>query len=142
MLLTISGRIFIQKLWRAQQPWDKKLENELVDEWKLIAQNLNKISDIKLPRQVSSSNPLSLHIFSDASLSAYGCVAYLVSDESSNLVMAKVRVAPIKCPTLPQLELTALNLAARLADFILNSYKDNLKIEEVVLWSDSTIALS
>ena len=55
--------------------------------------------------------------------------------------MAKTRVAPIKTLTMPQLELTAALIGARLASFIHNAIKNRYNVLEVHLWSDSQIVL-
>lgn len=64
---------------------------------------------------------IQLHVFADASLSAYGAVAYLRQNSDVSLVMARSRVTPVKPITLPKLELMAAVIATRLAKLILNS---------------------
>jgi len=59
------------------------------------------------------------HVFADASLKAYGAVAYLQQhQQSATLVMVKTTVAPLKQITLLKLELMA---AVRLSDLITTS---------------------
>ncbi|VDI78848.1 Hypothetical predicted protein [Mytilus galloprovincialis] len=53
----------------------------------------------------STSTELVLHVFTDASPKAYGAAVYLSNENEATLVMAKTRVAPVKCLTLPQREL-------------------------------------
>ena len=97
---------------------------------------------ISLPRQLRfKSEELSLHLFSDASNKAYGCVAYIVSEGISSIVAAKARVAPLKNLSVPRLELTAALLSARLAKFILNTF-ENLQLYKVYMWIDSKVVLS
>ena len=57
-----------------------------------------------------------------------------------SFIMGKSRVAPVKVMSVPQLELCAALLAARLAKFIHGEI--DLNIEKTVLWSDSTVVLS
>ena len=57
----------------------------------------------------------------------------------SGFVIAKSRVAPLKCPTLPRLELMAALIAARLTKFVINSL--NLVNIPVYVWVDSQITL-
>ena len=56
--------------------------------------------------------------------------------------MAKARVAPVKVVSVPKLELTALLLAARLCNYVLDSYKDELNVEDITIWSDSQVTLT
>ena len=67
----ISAKIFIQKLWQLNLEWDKPLNEELVDEWKIIHGELDSIRKITIQRPYFSndinSNELSheLHVFAD-----------------------------------------------------------------------------
>ena len=67
-----------------------------------------------------------LHAFADASMKAYGTVAYLQSGNQVDLVMAKTRVCPLKKTTLPRLELWAIAIAANLAKFIISELQPQL----------------
>lgn len=55
--------------------------------------------------------------------------------------MSKAKVDPIKCPTLPQLELTAINLAARLISFARDSICHVFNQCSIHIWCDSQEAL-
>ncbi|GBN53145.1 hypothetical protein AVEN_86224-1 [Araneus ventricosus] len=103
------------------------------------------ISKVKIFLQrLPNPKEIILHGFSDASEKAYGAVIYLqsVCDSSDNntfLLSSKSRVEPIKSVTIPRLELAACLLLAQLTRKVLNALK--LKIDQVFLWTDSTIAL-
>ena len=86
-----------------------------------------------------------LHGFSDASESAYACVVYLhMLDVSgsvySSLVISKMKVTPIKCPTVPWLEVCGTCLLAELLYII----RDVLQLpsDQIFAWTDITIVLS
>ena len=93
--VTIRSRIFLQDIWRAKVGWDGILPTEFVNIWENLHKDLLGCYHISFPRQLHLSNEVTLHVFSDASNKAYGCVAYLVSECHSNIVATKVRVAPI-----------------------------------------------
>ena len=101
--------------------------------------DFDKLTCIEItPQYFTSSNTcLSdtvLHVFVNASTKAYGTVAYLKSshEHHSSFVRAKSRIAPTKELTLPQLELTAAMISARLA-----SYRQcQCDVCTVFLWSD------
>lgn len=80
-----------------------------------------------------------LHIFADASFTAYGAVAFLCSDNSTSFVMAKFRVAPLKPLTLPKLELMGALITARLCNFIIKALHPLSLTTH--FWSDSQITL-
>ena len=138
--LMINCKIFIQKLWKSEYGWDQILPKEIIEEWKVCVENLSNF-ELSIDRKFSSFKKPALHIFADASPRSYGAVAYFVEGENINFVMAKARLAPIKPPSLPQLELTAVNLAARLAQFIRNAFSGELEVAKTVIWTDSEIVL-
>ena len=113
--------------------WDEELPDTEKVKWKRLAKDLNKLKYMNVPRCVAHrSKELTLHVFADASFQAYGCCAYLVSDEESNLVYAKARVAPLKPRrTIPQLELLAATLGTQVITFlkiILRIYASQISI--------------
>ena len=140
--VTIRSRILLQELWRSKVSWDDELPIQLVNEWKDLFKDLCKCYDICIPRQILfCPNNCNLHLFSDASNKAYGCVAYLVSEGLSYLVAAKARVAPLKNISVPKLELTAALLSARLANFILKTFR-SMKFGQTYVWIDSKVTIS
>ena len=140
--VTISARLFLQQLWQDRIGWDTILSDDLRTRWKVIADAITGVTTLSFPRKYTTSlfTPHTfLHVFADASLKAYGAVAYIQQDQGSpSLVMSKSRAAPLKQLTLPRLELKAAVLAAKLSSFV----KTSLNIDcAVQLWSDSQIIL-
>ena len=82
-----------------------------------------------------------LHIFSDASMKAYGAVVYICVGDTTSFVIAKTRVAPIKQLTLPQLESMEALVATRLGKFVIYAIGNIYNNISVHLWSDSHIVL-
>ena len=142
--VTIRARLFMQELWKSQVTWDEPIAStQTQEEWQKLASDLKEVSSkMTLSRWIQPSGGQTLHIFADASMKAYGAVAYLVGGNETHLVMAKARVAPLRAPpTLPQLELTAALVAARVGAFIMESYRDELRFDTIHIWSDSQITL-
>ncbi|KRY46310.1 hypothetical protein T03_7423 [Trichinella britovi] len=141
----VRVKILLQRLWQQGVDWDSTLEETMWQNWRSEVMSLSRI---RVPRCITPGKPkrkFELHAFCDASESAYGSVVYLrtvcVDGEiSSRLVMAKSRVAPVKRVTIPRLELLAALVSARLVRYV--GQQLSLKIDEIVCWSDSEVALS
>ncbi|GFS50413.1 uncharacterized protein TNCV_2022321 [Trichonephila clavipes] len=88
---------------------------------------------------------MELHCFADASEKCYGAVIYCRSQSPNGattvkLVTSKSRVPPVKSVTMPQLELCAAVLLAKLMKTVETALQ--MKTPPVYLWSDSTIVLA
>ena len=164
LLLSDSSRIFdplgllapvviklkcsVQESWRLKLDWDDLLPESLIKTWLIFRESLCDLNILKIPRRILCENfeAAELHIFCDASESAYASVAYIVSKNSddflSHLLCSKTRIAPIKTISVPRLELCAALLGSTLCGVILTTLKPILKIDSVFAWSDSTVALS
>lgn len=144
--VVVVTKMLMQKLWMTQTKWDSPVPDEIFAKWQQFLQQLPLIMDIKLPRWLglNSQRKMSLHGFSDASMSAFGAVLYVrVETEigvECTLIAAKSRVAPIKTITIPRLELCAALLLGELVD----SFKQTTKMAHVKtnLWTDSQIVLA
>jgi len=140
--VTIRAKILIQKIWTRQIEWDEPLGIELAKEWQEIAGDLDQLHQLFIHRPYFNKfdpTSIQIHAFSDASVKAYGAIVYLCSFSYTSFVVAKSRVAPLKSPTLPRLELMATVVAARLVNFVINSL--TLSNTSVHVWVDSQIAL-
>ena len=137
--VTVSGKLFIQKLWSLRLGWDENIPEELYAEWCTLVANLRNLS-VTIDRKFSNQINPSLHIYADSSKACYGCVAYFVDGDSHSFILAKSRVAPLVPPSLPQMELTAVNIAAQLGKFLIMNFKD-VDIKETILFTDSTIVV-
>ncbi|GFV31898.1 uncharacterized protein TNCV_2564011 [Trichonephila clavipes] len=125
----------------------EKLPVPVAAEWASFVQSLPVLEKLKIPRFVLSENLEStiLYGFIDASEKGFGAVTYVSviknnSDRHSQLLCSKSRVAPLKTLTIPRLELSACMLLSKLIRKVINALKTNLS--QVILFSDSTIALS
>ena len=126
--VTVKAQLLIQDLWQQKLEWDELLPTELETKWNDIARDIQEASKLVLPRYFfpqmqSETQPIYLHVFADASLKAYAAVAYISNGNLSSLVMSNSHVAPLKELTLPQLELMAALICARLAHFVSGALK-------------------
>ena len=138
--LTIRGRMLMKEAWKLKTDWDTLLPMSFVTDWREIQLDLNHVDSIEFPRSVVNNENCSLHIFCDASQHAYGACAYIVTSKFSHLLTSKGRVTPVKNRSLPELELTALQVGTQLAHYISESLSD-LKITATYIWSDNEPAL-
>ena len=139
--ITIRGKVLLQQAWKLHIGWDDLLPNEFVTSWKAFALDLNQLDSISLPRSTfCEDSSVHLVVFCDASNTAYGVVAYTVSDQGSRLLTSKARVAPLKTRTLPQLELTALQLGAQVAHN-LTTILNHITFNQITVFSDNEAAL-
>ncbi|XP_053699197.1 uncharacterized protein LOC128746180 [Sabethes cyaneus] len=146
----IHGRIIIQDLWRSGTQWDDEMRDTEYEKWLRWTELLPKIEKLRIPRYyfdgwgIDDSNSLELHIFTDASESAYGCAAYVRVINTHGikcaLVMAKSKVAPLKHQSIPRLELQAAVLGARLKRYVTENH--TLQFQDSYLWTDSGVVLS
>ncbi|XP_070576133.1 uncharacterized protein [Ptychodera flava] len=141
----IRAKLFVQSLWKRGLPWDEPLDAELNSQWIQIAADLNATRKTTINRQYFSGNQdnddCEVHVFADASTTAYGAVVYLRSSSETSIVMAKARVAPTSDLSLPRLELMAALIGTRLSKFVINALSGKINITQRYLWSDSQIAL-
>ena len=108
----------------------------------VIAQDLQNLRLIEIKRMIDMGGELMLNVFGDASIEAYGAVAYISNTFESNLVFSRARVAPLKALTLPQLELTALTMAVRIAKYVAEIFSKEVQFKGINIWSDSMISLA
>ncbi|XP_065675822.1 uncharacterized protein LOC136092029 [Hydra vulgaris] len=147
----VKCKIFFQKLCIDKLNWDKPLEGKTLLVWQAIINDIKTSKPIIIPRWYHNHYPnqvvdLSLHGFSDASNSAYGCCIYLLcsfNDKhvSCSLITAKSRIAQIKNTSIPRLELKAALLLAETMSAVKKELYPVLKFKQILCWCDSTIVL-
>lgn len=86
---------------------------------------------------------MQLHVFVDASDTAYAAVAYFRASCDSSaqcaLASARTRVGPIKPISIPRMELEAAVLGTRLARAIVKEH--SVDIVQQYFWTDSRVVL-
>lgn len=149
---TTRAKVLIQDLWKQNLGWDDLITPlPLREEWLTWIREIPNLLQLQFPRPYAPACAdypgaiRELHIFCDASERAYGSVAYLrTTDDQCHVhvafVLARSRVAPRKCLSMPRLELSAALTGAQLAKVIQTELPHNF--QTVTLWSDSTTVLN
>ena len=140
-------KLIQQELCKRELDWDDSIPENFSSEFCKWRDETTTLSVLQINRCFqdgpSASSDKELHIFTDASESAYGACAYLkVTSDTGvhvSLVMGKSRVAPLKSISIPRLELTAATVGAKLSKFLL----DELDIVNISVhfWTDSMTVL-
>lgn len=143
---TSEAKRIMQNLWRIGITWDEPVTDEIANSWRAFYANLPVLKDVKIPRWIGMSPEAStqLHMFCDASNTAYGAVTYTrtMSKDGSivtNLITAKGKLATLKSTTIPRLELAAAHLGAKLANKVASIL--SIAKEDIFYWTDSEIVL-
>ncbi|XP_062714411.1 uncharacterized protein LOC134291109 [Aedes albopictus] len=146
----IEGKVIIQEVWRAKVGWDERIPAEIIPRWQQWLEVLRSLDKVKIPRcyfpgySKEAYESLELHVFVDASESAYATVAYFRVVDNGEvrccLVGAKTKVAPLKQLSIPRLELQAATIGTRLMKTVTDNH--TIAIKRRVLWSDSRTVLS
>ena len=139
----ITGRILLQKFWLEGLDWDEVASSELREEVVDWFSNVHDLSNVRIPRALVPDSDIvdtQIHVFCDASLLAYGAVAYLRhqlvdGSFSTHMVTAKAKVAPLQAVSIPRLELMAAMVGVRLVGLISEMWE--LLRTKQRLWSDS-----
>ena len=146
-------KIIVQDLWKEKVGWDVEFNQEFRSRVEEVLKGFSGGNHLRVNRWLGVSPSLqeytkvSLHVFTDASSRAYAVAAYLrVADDGGkvtvNLVASKCRPAPSNGETIPCLELLGVLLGARLLNSLRKEYKDFLKIDAELLWTDSSVVLA
>ena len=117
----LRAKVLMQHLWTLNLTWDERLAETESKTWENWPEELKLLKEVHVPRcmkpvagEVTSHQ---LHVFCDASETAFGAVIYLRTSLSNGthycaFVMSKTRVAPLKQMSIVRLELQAAVLAA------------------------------
>ena len=127
-----------------------RLPTEIDVSYRTWRKNLHSLKEIKLQRFVLSEKqqePFELHVSFDASEKAYAACVYVDStnnrgERSSNLLVEKCKVSPLKTQSIPRLELCAVLLGSLLVPLVIQALERiSVNIRGTTGWSDSTIVL-
>ena len=137
--IVVHGKLFVQSLWKLKVTWNRILSSKDVDHVRKLLTELRNVNLLSFPRFVIKRFS-SLHVFTDASSKAYGAVAYVVGDQSSNTLVSKQSIAPCNkhALTIPKLELVAVLIGSCLAKHLHLLFP----FDQVYIWNDSKVTLS
>ncbi|XP_033317563.1 uncharacterized protein LOC117215296 [Bombus bifarius] len=142
----VRAKMLLQRIWSSKIDWDESLPIELHREWERYYAQLPLLNNVRFPRKaiIESAIEIELHGFCDASEKAYGACVYLRTLNTNGrvwtqLLTAKSKVAPLKCQTIPRLELSGALLLTSLMSTVQQALSH--KITRTIYWTDSTIVL-
>ena len=146
-LYIVRARILVQKMWIAGFEWDDIIDNDVAEDCKKWLSELNQLHLVTIPRFLgfkNSNTNTEFHVFVDASANAYGAVCYVRHVNESGavnvyFVLSKVNVAPLKCITIPRLELLAAVLGLKVSKIVSSAL--NVSLTRFQFWSDSNNVL-
>ena len=148
---TVDARLLLKDIWLVTgQQWDDELSQDIVQRFLFWSAVLPKLENIKIPQNYFSGHfdNIELHMFGDSSQDIFSVVTFLRTREKTSkggekielaFVSGKTRVAPMKVMTVPELELQAIPLAARLKRKITQAF--TVTVNQVFMWTDSTTVL-
>ncbi|XP_065075084.1 uncharacterized protein LOC135698867 [Ochlerotatus camptorhynchus] len=139
------AKIFMQRLWTILDgnghtlDWDHPLPPTVGEAWRKFHEQLPLLNQLHIERCVliPETVAVEIHCFSDASEKAYGACLYLRSTNAGGevkvrLLSSRSKVAPLKCQSIPRLELCGALLGAQL--FAKTSWKTNSGGEDLPGW--------
>ena len=140
-------KILFQEMWKQKVDWDTPLKGESQAQHQAWRDELSVLQDITLPRcyyRSAKRVKVELHGFADASTLAYAAVVYVRAvyadgTVSSELVVAKTKVAPLKTVSIPRLELCGAVLLSELMVAVSTALEVSKECWHG--WTDSTAAL-
>jgi len=145
-------KITVQDCWKEKFGWDEEVNPDLRRRVEEVLKGFSGGNHRRVNQWLGITPPqckdtkLSLHVFCNASSTAYAAAAYIrVADKNRNvtvnLVASKYRLAPPNGDTIPRLELLGALLGARLLNSLRLEYSGVFKIDDELLWTDSSVVL-
>ncbi|XP_011859870.1 PREDICTED: uncharacterized protein LOC105557283 [Vollenhovia emeryi] len=143
----IKAKIFVQELWSIKIGWDDPLPELLSQRWNNFIEQLQTLPSLIFPRWVgiTFTDSIEIHGFCDASQHAMAATIYVkatTSDKTITVKMlcAKTKVAPLKCSTIPRLELCGAVLLTKLVAQVIRVFQN--KDTPIFLWTDSAVSFT
>ena len=141
--MTLPLKLIMQSPWSRGINWDDKLPDDQLETFLRWRTKVHNVQKFDIPRQVLEDS-FELHLFCDASETAYASCIYVrnTKTKSTNIFVAKSRVAPSKHLTIPKMELCAAMQGCKWLDHTRKALqKIGRNPKEVFGWTDATIVL-
>lgn len=115
--VALAARRLLQDLCKANKGWDEPLSGDFLSKGSAWNTDLLLTKSIYRSHFLPDGEPLQcklqFHVFSDASEVGYGVSSYF-----RNEYIGKDRKAPVKCVSIPRLELQSAVLAAQMYELL------------------------
>ena len=142
----LQSKALIQKCWDLGVAWDAEVPEVYLEEWQSLVNSLKEVLQLEHKRWIGIKDlsKAKLHVFSDASQTQMGCVAYVSDKQVNNLFMTKGKICPIKNLdfTIARKEMVGILMACRMIEFITEACTKYFEFENIYVWSDSQVCLS
>ena len=143
--VVVPGKVFVSTLWQRQFDWDETLPIDLQEHYHKIASEIESATEFSFKRHLNFDKtlPIEMHVFCDASPKvAAACCVYFVQNDNVEFIASKFKIASTKFQrTVPQWEMVAMEIGARLAETIKDIYKDDFPKIVPYYWTDALICL-
>ncbi|GBM60618.1 hypothetical protein AVEN_209539-1 [Araneus ventricosus] len=139
---TVRMKLLLQNTWERDLQWYEPLPTDIYETFQSWLDEVDTASQISLSRPYflnTETEPSEIHIFSDASPKAYGCVRKVTDGTiSSSSIVDKCRLAPLKKLSLARLELMGILGSARgktnPADKLTRGLSIHVLVQDDVWW--------
>ena len=148
--VTARVKTIFQLLCKEKGEWDSPASSETVSVWYAFLSDLEALKEIEVNRfsfvEITAIIlTVTIYGFSDSSSQVYCGVCYLQIKTSVGIrvhfIAGKTKVAPLKLITIPRLELLGCVLLSDLVQQIKSAFLERIKIDEILCWTDSEVAL-
>ena len=141
----VPAKKFISALWDKGFDWDEVLPGEFQQQYNEIAKEIEAASAFVTSRYLDFDKtlPVEMHVFCDpCPTTAAGCCVFFVQNEMVSFIGSKVKRSSSKhVRTVPQWELIAMVMGARLGAAIREMFGKDFPSISSYYWTDSTICL-
>ena len=142
---SIRVRCILQSIVKQGNNWNNQIPREFQHDLQQWVDEYEQMPEISISRCLIPNTDAKheLHIFCDASSTAIATTIYIRSSSAEEIttqfVVSKARVAPIKTTTIPKLELEAAAMGAELASFVRSEMTAHF--DKIQFWTDSMATL-